>query len=386
MLNIARTIYAGWDTTNQKYELPEAEVIPFGESTNEKKKLTNIANKYPMLYEHDNIPLPGFTLHKTDRKNWGSIDQTWLVIDPRGFLVRISSKNLEDILHVTGITEGLIQQKCVWARENTETKMTLVPVSSTHYLDAVEGTELIEGKVDMKDVQIGDTVLLLNKLQGIYMGVVSLYGPIGGYSRIEEYKPQAFLRRQVIEVDNGKFHYQTDLKILKVIKKTTTPITREDAVKKMNSHIATASAFFSNTTHMTGTYYGTSGRIKLVSTHAVPKVPMTFEEITKDEAAVLFNNGLASWDFGMLLMENLKEDKFLVDYPYIYAGQAPATINTFEVSRILPCDLEKTEKITLMDRRKSIWGSNKQTPGINSLDHFEKFYRIVKNVKNQTYI
>ena len=385
MLNIARTIYAGWDTANQKYELPEAEVIPFGESTNEKKKLTNITKKYSLLYEHDNIPLPGFTLHKTDRKNWGSIDQTWLVIDPRGFLVRISSKNLENILHVTGITEGLIQQKCVWARENTETKMTLVPVSSTHYLDAVEGTELIEGKVDMKNVQIGDTVLLQNQLTGIYRGVASLYGPISDYSTRNEYKPQAFLRRQILEVDDGKYHYQTDLKILKVVKKTTTPMTREDSVSDMNSHILSANAFFSNTTHMTGTYYGGRGRVKLVSIHAVPKVSIRFEEITKTEASALFYAGSASSDFGMLLLEDLKEDKFLVDYPYIYAGQSSATTNNFDTARILPCDLVKTEKITLMDRRKSLWGSNNTKPGLYSLDHFAKFYKIVKHVKDQTY-
>ena len=123
MLNIARNIYFGYDSAKGKYELPEAEVIPYGESANEKRKLENITKKYPTLIDHENIPLPGFTLHKTDRKNWGSIDQTWLVIDPRGFLVRISSQNLEKILHVTGITEGLIQEKCVWARENTETKI-----------------------------------------------------------------------------------------------------------------------------------------------------------------------------------------------------------------------------------------------------------------------
>ena len=84
--------------------------------------------------------MPGFTLYKTGRKNWGSADQTWLVIDPRGFLVRITNVNLEEILHVTGITEGLIQEKCVWARENSQTKMTLVPVTSPDYIEATKNT------------------------------------------------------------------------------------------------------------------------------------------------------------------------------------------------------------------------------------------------------
>jgi len=385
MLNIARTIYVGHDPSSaKKYELPEVEVIPLGESTNEKKKLANITKKYASIREHENIPLPGFTLYMIDRKNWGSIDQTWLIIDPRGFLVRISSKNLENILHVTGITEGLIQEKCVWARENTETKMTLVPVSSSHYVDAVENTELIESKVDMKDVQIGDTVLLQNKLQGIYRGVVSLYGPLNDYSILNEYKPQIFLRRQILEVDPGKYHYHTDLKILKIIKKASMTLTREESVSDMNAQILSGNAYFSNTTHMSGTYYGGRGRVKLASIHAVPKVLLRFEEVTKEEATTLFYAGSASSDFGMLLLENIKEEGFLVDYPYCYTGQSSVTSSNFDTSRILLCDRAKAEKITLVDKRKSRWG-NSVNPGPYSLDHFEKFYKIVKHVKDQTY-
>src|SRR5690606_39188374 len=108
MINIAKQIYAGWGT-GTKYDLPEAEVIPHGTSSNEKKKLEKFTKSHAVIKEHDNVPLPGFTLYKVDRKNWGSQDQTWLIIDPRGFLVRISNDNLEDILYVTGITEGLIQ-------------------------------------------------------------------------------------------------------------------------------------------------------------------------------------------------------------------------------------------------------------------------------------
>ena len=390
MLNIAKTIYAAWDITaaNQKYELPEAEVIPLGESANEKKKLAKVTQKYPNIAEHDNIPLPGFTLHKTDRRNWGSIDQTWLVIDPRGFLVRISSKNLEDILHVTGITEGLIQQKCVWARDNTETKMILVPVSAKNYTEAVENTEIFENKVDMKDVQIGDTVLLQNTLTGTYMGVASLYGPLNDYSRTADYAPQAFLRRQIIEINPGKYYYQTDLKILKVIKKADVIKTREEAVSEMNHQISIANSYFSSLPQMTGNYYGTSGMIKLVSTGAVPKVSMTFEEIDEVEATNLYNQSYMTSDFGALLLENLKGERFVIDFPYSFSSSASAlsSINSFKISKLLPCSLDKTEKISLYDKKRSIFGYNKNLEPTHGLDKFTKYYKIVKHVKNDTYI
>ena len=126
MLNIARQIQAGWDQGSST-ELPEAEIVPIGNTTNEKRKLQGLTNRKNILKEYENIPLPGFTLLKTERKSWGSLDQTWLVIDPRGFLSRITPNNLEKILHVTGITEGLIQEKCVWAREDSQTKMVQTP-------------------------------------------------------------------------------------------------------------------------------------------------------------------------------------------------------------------------------------------------------------------
>jgi hypothetical protein len=61
MLNIARNIYLGWNIANQKFELPEVEVIPIGDSVNEKRKGISVTKKYANLKEFENFPLPGFT-------------------------------------------------------------------------------------------------------------------------------------------------------------------------------------------------------------------------------------------------------------------------------------------------------------------------------------
>lgn len=389
MLNIAKTIYAAWDPgAAQKYELSEAEVIPLGESINEKKKLNTITKKYPSLQEHDNIPLPGFTLYKTDRKNWGSVDQTWLVIDPRGFLVRIQSKNLESILLVTGITEGLIQEKCVWARDNTETKMTLVPVSDDRYIEAVKNTELLECKVDMKDVQIGDTVLLQNKLIGIYMGVMSLYSNLNTYSSSNRYSPERYLRREVIEVSPGLYFHQADSKILKVIKKTNEPLTREQTVEIINQKISDGTAHFSiNSSIITGS--SILDEIKLVSIHAIQRVPMTFEEIRLHEVSALFNRALGNGDIGILLLERSNGEKYILDLPYFSLFASSVSLNSFDVSRLYPGTLDtsqKIERILLLERRKSLWNQGFSNMGLESIDNFTKFYKIVKHVKDKTYI
>ena len=178
MINISKFIYAGLDTVNQKYELSEAIIIPDGESSNEIQKLKKLKKECSTISKYENIPLPGFTLYKRDKKTWTTSESTWLIIDPRGFFIRVNSENLELIMHCTGITEGLVQEKCVWARDNESTKMILVPISSEMYEEANQNTNLIETKVDIKDIQIGDTVFLQNKMTGMYCGKLSFYGSL----------------------------------------------------------------------------------------------------------------------------------------------------------------------------------------------------------------
>lgn len=382
MLNIARNIYAGWDSASSTQVLPEAEIIPIGLTANEKRKIDSLTKKYSSLHEHENVPLPGFTLFKVNRKGYGSMDMSWLIIDPRGFLVRISNQNLEEILFVTGITEGLIQEKCVWARDDSATKMTLVPISSSKYIEAKQNTALIEGKVDIKEVQVGDTVLLQNGLQGTYKGVLSLYGPIHNYSVREEYKPQTLLRRQVIEVTPGKYHHQTDAKLLKVVTKTTTPSTREDSVREMNAHIAAGTSYFTQGTNMSGRHYGIQGIITHVSTHAVPKPVITFEEIDKLEATRIFYDAAATSDIGMLMLSN-GSSNYILDLPYNSYSGVTTSITAFHVCE-LKNKVENAEKIILKSARRSYFSSTKSSVP-QKLDNFTKFYKIVKHVKSETF-
>lgn len=375
MLNITKKIVAARDINTTKYELPEAEVIPVGTSSNEKKKLDKAKTRFTQIDEYDNIPLPGFTLYKADRKNWGSTDQTWLVIDPRGFLVRITSDNLQKILHVTGITEGLIQEKCVWARENSATALTLVPVTSSIYNEAVGNTELLEGKINIKDVQIGDTVLLQNKLTGVYMGCLSLYGPISDFSKDGTYKPSSYLRRQIIETEPGKYHYQTDIKILTVTKKTDNPWTKEQAQKYLNNSIKSG-AYFTSSTNMSGKYHSYYGLILLASVHAVANPELSFVEITRQEAESL----LFVPQFGNLLLEKQNGRRYLVEYPY---NKNLLPTDEFLVSEIN--NLSSTEYITIKGKRNYYWSSNKSVAE-ETLDNFTKFYKIVKTVKNESYV
>jgi len=260
--------------------------------------------------------------------------------------------------------------------------MRLVPVSAEDYVEAVKNTELIESKVNLKDVQIGDKVLLQNTLVGTYMGVISLYGPLESSYR-DYFSLHSYLRRQVIEVHPGKYHYQTDLKILKVVEKTATPLTKEDSVIKMNNEIAQGKAYFTTDTNFNNTsyMYHRYGYISMASIFSVvPK--MTFEEIDRSEAILLFDQSYLLSNSGMLLLQNTLNKKFILDIPYsLYNKQSPPDI--FNVHEII-CDLKPTTKLQTIKNTPSIY--NRQTKPTLTLDNFEKFYKIMKNVKTDKYL
>ena len=382
MLNISKQIYVGWDSGKVYSQLAEAEIIPLGDSDSEKKKLNRFVIQNNTFKEIDNIPLPGFTLHDVGKKKFSSTDSTWLVIDPRGFLVRITQDNMADILKVTGITEGLIQQKCVWAREDEKVEMELIPISSPRYLDAVSNTVLLEEKVSIDDVEIGDTVLLQNGYKGTYLGVLSLYCTMYTPTWKGDYKVQSMIRKQVVETEPGKFFYNTDAKILKILNKTKTTITREDSAIYLNDIIKNnPNAYFTSYDRMGSNYYGSRGMIRFVSTHAAPKVKIKLEEIDRYDATILFNDCRPITDSGCLVVEDSVGKKYLIDFPWLGSLNLAYKSNEFFPLKIK----EITEdKIILPDTvKKSYYDANTTT---GTLDNYVKFYKIVKCVKNDTYI
>lgn len=381
MLNISKKIYVGWDANTVYSDVPEAEIIPIGDSPGEKRKMAGMEIRHTALFEHDNRPLPGFTLIEVSKQRYSSPDSTWLIIDPRGFKVRISATNLFDILKVTGITEGLVQQKCVWAREDSRTSMTLIPVSADTFTEAVDNTDLIDSKVDIADVNIGDTVLLQNKKQGVYKGTLSLYCTTRRIPN-SNVKVQSMLRKQIIEITPNNYFYSSDAKILKVISKASTPVTREESVAELNSKIAANLAYFTSYERMTGSYHGSDGRVRFVSTNAVAKVKIKLEEIDATAAKELMMSCVSLSDEGVLVLETVNGVKNIIDFPW-YSRSSPPR-EDFDVDKVTA--IEDDRLIIEEKHRSGYYGYNATTKASYTLDNFAKFYKIVKCVKSDTYI
>lgn len=370
MLNISKQIYAGIDTSVLvEGGLCMAEVMPAGETTVEINKINKAKNQGLDLREFDNIPLPGFTLHDSGYKSY---DTFWTIIDPRGFMVKISSRNLTKILKVTGITEGLIQQKCIWIRDDNSTKMHLMPISSKEYNTVIENTELIENKISMDEVNIGDTVLLQNKMIGQYVGVMTLYGSLHDRYGKTELKPQIMHKRQIIELSSNQFYYQSNLNILKVISKGV-PVTLEESAKYVNSKIRNGAAF-SDSEYFQSMRFNSRGIIRHASTSNTKNVSLEYEPITRTEAEALYYGCYDSMDSGALICEDADGRRYVINYSYMLVSG----VFSLDTCHLMEIEPEFYSDMVIMKKPRD--------RGNRNVDKLVKFYKIVKHVKKETFV
>lgn len=131
----------------------------------------------------DNKPMIGFRISRSLRRlGYGSQNTYIRIEDPRGFELEITVSNLIMLTDNNLIENGEILRECVWGRDGNEN--VLLPINSEPYLQATANTERQKSAVSSRQVKPGDTVLLKNGLQGIYMGLLyqtSMASTTGGY-------------------------------------------------------------------------------------------------------------------------------------------------------------------------------------------------------------
>lgn len=164
--------YVGFSARTHE-SLPVGFMTPWGtDKAFDKRKTTvdNWASKTLPAQTYDNVPLSGFRLVRNVRHSygWGSGNVKWRVEDPRGFELEISSPNFQQILSRCVLEEGEILSPCIWARLGNEN--VLVPVNSDIYQQTLINTQRMAKSVSLRDVSIGDEVVMKNGQKMIYMG------------------------------------------------------------------------------------------------------------------------------------------------------------------------------------------------------------------------
>jgi hypothetical protein len=384
MINISQEIYVAKSSIAcipGNNLLKESTIFPNGNTSFEQNKIAQAKASCTELVKHLNFPLPGFTLYEMSY-NWnGPLAHTWVVIDPRGFVCRITSANLEKILMVTGITEGLIQDRCLWVRTDSKTTMTLMPVTSPDYAAIVQNTSLMVDKVSMTDVQIGDKVLLQNKLIGTYMGTCSMYGNMSqhSYRTPGQFKATKSLRKQIIKVSPGCYHYGSDIKILKVLDKATVAIRNQESIDEMNTDILSGISYFTPVKEVNIANSWHKASVSLVSSSALQNVSITLEHMSKEETNDMLPLIYENRDVGKILLEDMTGRQYVLRFPYLMPGWTNS-------KNFGTCELENKFISGNSIELKKIPQLSWQPHETYTLENFVKFYKIVKHVKNDTYI
>lgn len=389
MINISEKILVGLTQPNNN-KLPTTTISPIGKTSGEKNKMARIRKDYKDVRELENTPLPGFTLTSCGRNSWGSTETIWNVIDPRGFTSTITSSNLEQILHCTGITEGLIQEKCVWARENDRITMVLLPVNAPDYTEAVANTELISNKVSKREIKLGDKVLLQNKLIGAYFGTATLYGPCQIATKDLVIKPCIIGRRQILEVTPNAYYFQSDLKILSLTEPREIAHTKIEASAILSTALENGALFspyedLLNST--TSSYY--RERVRHVSYPVCTENDMSFtrEEVSEQEAIALFDLSTNCFDCAVLMLEDATGASHLIDVPTSEYSRkrdqfSKDNFKAFE-TQLVGGQLKISPKYKVISK----YSTSMDFPKISrKLTDFVKYYKIVKHTKTETFI
>ncbi len=190
-------------------------------------------NKHP-AETLDNVLLQGFKISReVKRYGWGGGNVVWRIEDPRGFELEIQSGNMAQILAHTTMIKGEIQCKCIWGW--TTGKVVLLPEDSEPYKNAVTNTQLKQAAtISLKDVNIGDRVVLKNGQKGTYLGSLhylsfSFTRAIDGYEFLPSKRKTKFIK------EGKNIHAIASPKVAKITQRTSKPMTEQEGADIINT-------------------------------------------------------------------------------------------------------------------------------------------------------
>lgn len=268
----------------------------------------------------DNVLMPGFKIaHSVTRYSTSNV--VWRILDPRGFELEISSANMSDLIGSTIIEQGEIQERCIWTRQGANN--VLLTEDDPEYLQAIENSERIEKKVSLRDIKIGNTVLLSNGTIGQYMGcfhLISLtygsyYSSGDGYyssrnreddpSKVEVSKtPKHFFYLKKSEhAKRSSFFGISSPKISEIIDKTTV-LNLKDTEQMINEQLATGETCIESANGTEYRIIGLMARTKEIAGMEIKLVHLVDPKTFVDAKAKVISKSGSYWHGQALIAEH----------------------------------------------------------------------------------
>lgn len=232
--------YAGMRSSRD--EIPVAFLTPNGTDKSALNRISTVNNWSKGYGQLDsviikNTPLYGFRLTSSIRRGgqYGTGDK-WYIEDPRGFQLEISSSNLAYIMQYCIIEKGTILDSCVWARQNGNN--VLLATSTDLYQTAEKFTNLGKKTESIKNVKLGNKIILQNGIHGVYLGKYHLLQRSWRQQDVLEWhKPQHIIVQYNNNNQCEKVHIISVPKISEILDKNE--ISSKEAEETINELLTT---------------------------------------------------------------------------------------------------------------------------------------------------
>lgn len=195
-----------------------------------------------------NEPREGFKITDDVKRHgyFGSGNVVFRIEDPHGFELEIQSQNLMAIIANADIQKGgLIQGKCCWGREGA--KNVLLHETSAEYKSAFQKAEAIVPI--RKGINAGDTVIMMNGEEAVYLGQYWAYGYSENFSAdvstvkaksdlswygLHLEKPKQYHFFQKSKIEDAQIEARVELKIIEKSKDGN--MSEDDAIRLINTN------------------------------------------------------------------------------------------------------------------------------------------------------
>lgn len=233
---------------------------------------------------YENNPLPGFRLVRNIKHGygWGQGNVKWRIEDPRGFELEITSPNLSQLLNYCEIKQGDIQEDCIWARSGNEN--ILVPVNSDVYKAALANTARSKKIASLKDLKLGDVVVLQNGYEGTFLG--SFY-----FFHFNQWKPGFSCgdkKRFIFKDSTGKQYLTISSPKLAEIIPGDKSLTQELSEQQINIGLQNGSIYISETSYGKGTVKAVTSKKPSLSDVTIYSEQLDFVAASQADKGVFF--------------------------------------------------------------------------------------------------
>ena len=139
-----------------------------------KKRIDTVKNWYGSnkMCNLDNPPLSGFTFVDVVSR-YRTKNKLMRVFDPRGFIVEVSIDILLEIMQSATIKNGIIQEKCFWARKGAEN--ILIPENTPLHEQYLSETVYAKAaNISTKNLKVGGLYINKDGKKYFYLGKLVL--------------------------------------------------------------------------------------------------------------------------------------------------------------------------------------------------------------------